>query len=99
MILDQKPISLAEVKEYVKNTDENKQMTDYLRKFGKLSKDKADSLIKEIKAINNPKINEIGVIKIADILPQDAEELNRLFSEVNLTEEEANAILNVVKNY
>lgn len=99
MILDQKPISLAEVKEYIKNIDENKQMADYLRKFSKLSKDKADSLMKEIKAINNPKINEAGIIKIADILPQDAEELNRLFSEVNLTEEEANAILNVVKNY
>ena len=99
MIINQKPVSLAEVKGYIKESDDKKVMSDYIKKFNKLTKDKADKLIEEVRALNNPKINEVGLIKIADFLPQDSEELNKLFSEVNLTEEEAGAILNIVRNY
>ena len=99
MIINQKPVSLAEVKGYIKESDDKKVMSDYIKKFNKLTKDKADKLIEEVRALGNPKINEVGLIKIADFLPQDSEELNKLFSEVNLTEEEATAILNIVRNY
>ena len=80
--------------------DSNKIKTEsYYELALPYGKDKADKLIEEVRALGNPKINEVGLIKIADFLPQDSEELNKLFSEVNLTEEEAGAILNIIRNY
>lgn len=99
MILSQKPLTLAEVKELAKGVDEKKQTADYLKKFAKLSKSDAHKLMEEAKALNNIKLKEEDFIKLADFLPQDSEELNKLLSEANLSEEEAAAILNIVKNY
>jgi DNA-directed RNA polymerase subunit F len=99
MILNRKPLSLAEVKSYVKEAEENKPMTDYLKAFGKLSKDKALSLAEEIRALGNVKINDENIVKLADFLPQSPEELAKIFTEVSLSEEETNAILEIIKKY
>jgi DNA-directed RNA polymerase subunit F len=99
MILNKKPLMLAEVKEYVADLEENKVMNDYLKSYTKLSKDKAITLAEEIKGLNNPKIKEEHIVKIVDLLPQDSEDLNKIFVEAVLTEEESNAILTIVKKY
>lgn len=99
MILEQKPLNLADVKKLAGNLEEKKQVADYLKKFGKLDKKKADELSEEIRKLENIKIREEDIVKIADFRPDDIEELNKLFSEVSLTEEESNAILEIVKKY
>ena len=98
MIINKRPLTLAEVKSYV-DADENKQMADYLKKFSKLSEDKARALVDEIRSLNNPKIKDGDMVKITDFLPEDLESVNKIFTEVSLTEEEANAILEIVKKY
>lgn len=97
MILSRKALSLAEVKEYRKEGAEKKPIDEYLAKFGKTSKDKGKKIAEEIAALNNPKIREEHIVKIVDMLPEDAEDLNKIFNEMGLTEEEANAILAIVK--
>ena len=90
---------LAEVAEYAKNTEEKKVFHDYLKAFVKLSKSDAIKCAEDIKALNNPKIKEDEVVKIVDLVPKDSEDLNKIFLDVTLTEEEANAVLEIIKKY
>ncbi len=98
-ILEKKPIPLSEIKSYVKDFEEKKPLQDYLKKFAKLDKKKAEAIINEITALNNPKIKEENKVKIADFLPKNKEEANKLFTDVSLSEEEANAIVEIVSKY
>ncbi len=99
MILEKIPVTMAEVKEVVVKLEERQALKDYMKKFTKLSKDKAEKLIEEVKALKNLKIKEENLVKLADFLPRDAEDLNKVFTEVNLNEEEINAILEITKKY
>lgn len=97
MILSKQPLSLAEVKEYRKEREEKKPIDEYLAAFTKIKKDKAKKIAEELRALNNPKIREEQIVKVIDLLPEDLEEVNKIFTEVNLNEEEANAVLQIVK--
>jgi DNA-directed RNA polymerase subunit F len=98
-ILNKTPLCLAEVKEYIKNLEEKKTMEVYIKRFGNLTKDKAEKLKEELTALNNPKINAEYTVKIIDFLPKDAEDLNKIMVDANLSEEESKSILDVVKKY
>lgn len=98
-ILNKTPLCLAEVKEHIKNLEEKKTMETYLKRFGNLTKDKADKLKEELTALNNPKINAEYTVKIIDFLPKDAEDLNKIMADANLSEEESKSILDVVEKY
>ena len=49
--------------------------------------------------MNNPKIKDADIAKIVDLLPQDAADLNKIFIELSLSDDEANQLLNIVKKY
>ena len=97
MILSKKPLSLAEAKEYIKDLDENKPVVEYIKKFNKLTKAQATKLAEAIRALNNPKIREEQLVKILDFLPEDSEDVNKIFSDSGLNEEEVQAIVKLVK--
>ena len=99
MIIDMRALSLAEVKELAGNLEEKKELKAYLKKFGKLSKTDADKLSGEIKALDNLKVNEEHMVKIVDFLPKNAEDLNKIFSDVSLDEKEINELLEIIKGY
>lgn len=92
-------LTLAEVKEIVGKLEGQDEMKDYLKKFCKLSIDKAEKLKKEIVDLNNSKIGEAHMIKLVDVVPKDAEEISKIFSDTGLTEEETNAILEITRKY
>jgi DNA-directed RNA polymerase subunit F len=98
-VLNQRAVTLAEVKSYAKNFETNEVMNEYMKKFAKLSAADSAKLIEELSALNNIKIREENFVKIADFLPQDNEELAKVVSEVSLTDEEMQAILAAVKKY
>lgn len=99
MILDIKPVSLAEVKNIIWNLEDKEAIQDYLKKYGKLSLDKASELRNELFALSNLKIKEESVTKTIDFLPKDVEDVNKIFNDVSLNEEEINAIIEIVKKY
>jgi|SRR3989344_6834407 len=99
IVLNKKPITLAEAKPLIKNLEEREVLRDYFKKFSKLSKEDGEKLMKEIQDLNNLKIREENAVKIADFLPETQEEVNKIFNDVSLTEEESNAILEIVKKY
>ena len=98
MIIKKKALSLAELKEYVKDLDGKEGLQRYLKKFGKIGKDKADKIAKEIEELKNPKIREEHIIKVIDFQPKDQEDVNKILSDANLNEEEANALAEIVKS-
>ncbi len=100
MILDIKPVSLAEVKEIVKSMpSENESLSNYIKVYCRLSPEKSKELKEEIFSLNNLKIKEDHAVKVADFLPKDSEDVNKIFNDVSLTEEEINAIVEIVKKY
>jgi len=99
MILSRKPVTIAEVGTLVPKGEEKKPIHGYLKSFSALSKADAIKLISELRALDNPKLKEENFIKIADFLPRDVEDVNKILIEANLTEAEANAILEIVKKY
>jgi len=106
MIKTKEEISLAEVKELLTNEDddESKQIKEtlvHIKKFIKLSPEKAKKLKAELKELDIMKIGNRHIVKIIDLLPEDAEDLRKILSgeEVSLDENEINKILEVVKKY
>jgi len=99
MILERTPITMAEVKDLVKDLEEKKELKDYLKKFTPLSKEKSLELVKQLRELNNVKLNDENIVKIADFLPKTQEELNKILTEVSLSEEETNAILQITGKY
>lgn len=88
---------MAEVAKYRKDVTEKKAIDEYLDKFCKIPAEKAKSIRDGLNALNNPKINDELIVKVIDFMPEDVEEVNKIFNEMGLTEEEAKAILDVVK--
>lgn len=99
MILSKKPLSIAELKEYMKEQEGNEELIRYLKRFGKLNIENTRKLKEEIVGLGNVKIKDEYVVKIIDFLPRDMEDLNKIMSDANLSEEEGNAILKVVEKY
>jgi len=99
MINKMKPLCLAEVKNLIGDMDDRKELNDYIKKFGNLSKEDSLKLGDEIRGLDNMKIKEENIVKIVDFVPKTSEELNKIFTDVSLDEEECNKILEIVKGY
>ncbi len=97
MIHNKKPLSMAEVMEYIKGLEGKEALVTYLKKFTKLTQEDSEKLRKSISSLNNQKIKEDNIVKIIDFLPHDKEDVNKILIEANLNEEEANAVLNIIK--
>lgn len=99
MIISKKPLTLGEVAALVPKAEEKRPIDDYLKNFAALSKEDSLKLMEEVRALNNPKLKEENIVKIADFLPKDMEDINKILTEAGLSEAEANAILEITKKY
>jgi len=99
MILEQKPLNLAEVKKYIKDSEDNKEILGFLKKFAKLNEKDSGKLKEEIEGLKLIKLNESHIIKIVDFLPEDKEDLGKVLIDVSLDENEINSIVEIVKKY
>ena len=99
MIISRKPLALGEVAALVPKAEEKRPIDNYLKSFVTLSKGDALKLMEEVRALNNPKLKEENIVKIADFLPKDQEDVNKILIEAGLNEAEANAILEITKKY
>ena len=94
-----KPLTLAEVNSLVGDLEERKELKDYIRKFGNLSKEDSLKLIGELRELDNLKVKEENIVKIVDFVPKNSEELNKIFTDVSLDEEENKKILKIIEGY
>jgi DNA-directed RNA polymerase subunit F len=101
MILDRQPLNLLEVKEIlddIEDSDKKEQMELYLKKFLKIKPEKAKKLKGDLEGLDLLKMKNEHLAKIVDLIPESASDLNKIFSDVSLTEDETNKILEVVKS-
>ena len=101
MILDRQPLNLKEVKDIVDNTSDNEkkaQIEIYLKKFLKTKSGRAEKIKQGLLELDLLKIKNEHIVKIIDLIPEDASDLNKIFTEVSLTEDETNKILEIIKN-
>ena len=103
MIKEMNPLSLAETMELVaateEDSEESKEIKGFLKKFTKLKVKEAKEMKKELEGLNIVKLKGEHIIKIIDILPEDAADLNKILVDVSLDEDENKKILEVVKKY
>lgn len=101
MIIDRIPLNLNEVEDILKNLPESsrkEEMDLFLKKFLKTKSEQAKKLKDNLIKLEILKIKDEHIVKIIDLLPSDASDLNKIFVDVSLNEDETNKILEVVKN-
>ena len=107
MINETNPLSLAEAKEIVENTEDmedseeeyKEEAKKYLKKFSSMDAEKAKEMRKELEELEIFRLKEQYIAKVIDILPEDASDINKISPDLNLDEEDTNKILKVVEKY
>jgi len=100
MILDRTPLNMNEVQEIIKDLPESdkKQETElFLKKFLKTKSEQSKKIKQELEKLDSIKIKREHIVKISDLLPTDVLDLNKIFIDVSLNEDEINKILEIVK--
>lgn len=105
MIKNKTAVSLAEVKEILSEyppVEENKkaaEVLEYIKKFAKSKLDKVKAVIKALEELDLAKLKKEHIVKIADLMPEDAEDLRKIFSggDVTLNQDEITSILDKIK--
>ena len=103
--MEEKPITLAEMKEILSERKKGRELTyeqdlalQYAKRFAKLSKAQAEKLAEELS--KNAKLDSFTIAKIVDILPKNKETLELLLSKnISLEASETEEILNASKKY
>ena len=99
------PLSMPEVKEILQEKNQEdpkiKKVVGYIKKFSKLKPEKAKALKREISELNIVKLKNRHISKIIDIMPEDMDDLKKIFvgEDITLDQNESINILNVVKKY
>ena len=99
MIINKEPLSMAEALEYIKNEDEAEtEVIGFIKKFSKTKKG-VKELKKKLQELELLKVKEEYIAKIIDVMPETLEELNKIFIDVSLDEDEVQKITNIVKEF
>lgn len=101
MIKSIQPLSMPEVKGILAKSESEKikEIIIFLKKFTKLEEKEAKKLREEINNLGILKIKNHHIAKIIDIIPVDSEDVNKIFTDVSLDQNEITQILEVVKKY
>ena len=101
MILDRTPLNMNEVQDILKDipdSEKKQEMELFLKKFLKAKGTQAKKIKEELENLDSIKIKREHMVKIVDLLPEDATDLNKIFIDVSLNEDENNKILDLVKS-
>jgi DNA-directed RNA polymerase subunit F len=100
MILNRKPLSMIEATEYInKNKENSKELLGFMKNFAKIDLKKAKELKKKLEEKGLMKMKEQHIAKIIDLMPEDSENLNKIFVDVGLDEDETKEILKTIKEF
>lgn len=100
MIINNRPLSMGEVIEYIKKDKGSEtEVIGFIKKFNKLKTKDAQELRKELGSLEIMKMKPENIVKIIDILPENAEELNKIFVDVSLDEDEIKRVLETIKKF
>ena len=96
MIKNNKPLSMAESKEYI---EKDSDIFKFFKNFVKFDVKEAKEFRKKLESLDLMKMKELQIVKIIDMSPEDKEDLNKIFIGISLDEDETKKILDTVKSY
>ena len=100
MIKNTIPLDMAKALEYVKkDSDSEAEIKKFVKKFVKLKPEKAREMQKKLESLDLMKMKPEHIVKIIDLLPEDPENLNKIFNDVSLNEDETKKILEIVEEF
>ena|SRR3989344_7345323 len=95
-IKNNEPISMAEVTEFV---EKDSEVSKFIKKFTKMENKEAKEFRKKIESLDLMKIKSDSISKIIDLMPENQDDLNKIFVGTSLDEEESKRILDEVKQF
>jgi len=100
MIKNSNPLSMSEAMEFMNDErDSEADMKKFVKKFVKMKPDKAKELRKKLEELDMLKVKPEHIVKVIDTLPEDAEGLNKIFTDVSLDEDETKKILETIEEF
>jgi DNA-directed RNA polymerase subunit F len=100
MIKEMKALSLKEAESVIKEKEGgSEELEKFFKKFIKLKDKDVVGMKKDLEDLNNHKIRQVEIAKIIDFLPTDISEVNKIFIEMSLEENEIKQVIEIVKKY
>lgn len=99
MITERQSVSMAEAVEFVKGNENAAELEKFMKKFSKLTLKKAGELRNKLEELDLMKLKRDNITKIIDVMPDSSEDLNKIFVDVGLDENETKQILDTVKEF
>ena len=91
---------MTESLEYIKDKkDSEDDIRKMIKKFVKLDPETAIKLRKKLSSLGLLKLKQEYISKVIDIMPEDQESLNKIFTEVVLDEDESKKILDAIGEF
>jgi len=99
MIKNSEPISMAESLGYLGKEKKGIELKGFVNKFVKINLKDAKELKDKLEEFKSMKIKRYHISKIIDLMPENEDELNKIFPDVSLDEDETKKILETIKEY
>ena len=100
MIKNTTPLNMAEILGYIKkDSDGGAEIQKFVKKFVKIKPEKAKEMWKKLEDLDLMKMKPEHIAKIIDLLPEDTENLNKIFNDVSLNEDETKKILQTIEEF
>ncbi|MDD3263996.1 MAG: hypothetical protein PHT94_03825 [Candidatus Nanoarchaeia archaeon] len=107
-VIEEKPISPAQVRDILEKANEKGELNfkslklfEYLNRTVTLKLEESDALVKELSDLGIIRLTDTIIMKIAEILPINKDILRNLLSSMNttLSDEDVEKIMDVLKLY
>lgn len=109
IIIDEKPITMAEVKEELENNAKKfgvlnfraTKTKEYVDEFQTLKTKEAKEIAKKIAELNIPRLRDLHICKIVDLMPHKIEMVKLIFqgTPLTITDDNCKKILKIVEEY
>ena len=100
MIINRKHLSMTESLEYVGDKkDSEVEVRKFIKKFVKMKPEKVREIRKKLEELDLIKMTSEYIVKIIDLMPENSESLNKIFTDISLNEDETKKILETIEEF
>jgi DNA-directed RNA polymerase subunit F len=99
MIKNRQALSMIEAEEYTQDNENSVELNKFIKKFARIDLKKAKELRSKLEELGFMKVKPEQISKIIDVLPETNEDLNKIFVDISLDENEIQRILETVKQF
>jgi len=91
---------MAEARKFLSKQDEKEaEVNAFINKFVKINQEETKDLKEKLISLELMKMKPEHISKIIDMLPEDEEDINKIFTDVSLDEDETKKILDITKEF